>query len=285
MAAMTRRMFLMTGVSLCPYLYLERLSVEVRRYRVPVRALPAAFEGFTILHLSDLHDKEFGSGGNELIALLGRERFDLIAFTGDLVTGTQPRLTPALDLIAGLKAISGAPVFSVLGNHEWRLERGEEFNARLREAGARVLSNSAAAVERGRDRLWVVGVDDPVTRRARLAPALVGVEQQAPKVLLAHSPHPYLQAQQHGIDLMLAGHTHGGQLRVPVLGACFVPAMGFFPRFDYGFYLCGPSALIVSGGLGESTIPLRVNIRPEVSLVTLTSAKPLGSRSNPPSLG
>lgn len=269
MTAMTRRMFLMGGVSIFPYLYLERLSVAVRRYRVAIRALPPAFAGFTILHLSDLHDKEFGSAGEELIQLLRQESFDMVALTGDLVTGDRPLLTPALELIAGIQAISGRPVYSVSGNHDWRLERGAEFNGRLREVGVRVLSNSAAPLERGQDRIWIVGVDDPVTFRAHLDQALRGTENLSPRLLLAHSPHPYPEAVRNGLDLMLAGHTHGGQVRLPILGAPFVPGMGFFPRWDYGLYSSGATTLIVSGGLGESALPLRFNIRPEVSLITL----------------
>ena len=271
MADMTRRMFLTGGMSLFPYLYLERLSVAVRRYRVQVTALPASFEGFTILHLSDLHEKEFGRGGSELIELLSRERFDLVALTGDLVLGDSPRLTPALDILAGLARISDAPIYCVLGNHDWRLERGAEFNDRLREAGADVLSNAWATVKRGKERLFVVGVDDPVTKRARLDQALLGVDRNWPRLLLSHSPHTLPKAVEQGIDLMLAGHTHGGQVRLPILGALFVPAMGFFPPLDYGLYRFGPTTLIVSGGLGESGLPIRFNMRPEVSIVTLTS--------------
>jgi predicted MPP superfamily phosphohydrolase len=271
MPVMTRRMFLMGGVSIFPYLYLERLSIAVRRYRVRIAELPPAFEGFTILQLSDLHGKEFGSGGKELLELLSRERFDLVALTGDMVVGDQPVLTPILDLLDGVGRIGNAPVYSVPGNHEWRLERAAELNGKLQQAGARVLTNSCSAIERGEQRLWVVGVDDPVTRHARLAPALSAVQDRSPRLLLAHSPHPYRQAVEHGIDLMLAGHTHGGQVRIPFLGAGYVPAMGFFPRHDYGLFSSGPTTMIVSGGLGESGIPVRFNIRPEVSLITLSS--------------
>jgi uncharacterized protein len=271
MAAMTRRMFLMGGVSIFPYLYLERLSVAVRRYRVPVRALPASFEGFTILHLTDLHDKEFGAGGKELVELLAHERFDLIALTGDMVVGTRPRLTPTLDLVAAFRKLSDAPVFSVSGNHEWRLERAPEFNHKLQQSGAQVLANASSAVRRGEDRLWVVGVDDPVTRRDHLTQALSGTDDRSPRILLAHSPHPYSEAVKQGVDLMLAGHTHAGQVRIPFLGAPYVPSMGFFPRYDYGLYSSGPTSMIVSGGLGESGLPIRFNIRPEISLITLTS--------------
>ena len=273
MAAMTRRMFLMGGVSLCPYLYLERLSVAVRRYRVQIPALPAPFEGFTILHLTDLHDKEFGSCGSELIELLAPERFDLIALTGDMVVGARPLLTPTLQLVGSFRKVSDAPVFSVAGNHEWRLERAPEFNRKLHEAGARVLANGCSFVQRGADRLWIVGVDDPVTQRDRLELALRGVHDRSPRLLLAHSPHPFQQAAIHGVSLMLAGHTHGGQVRLPFLGAPFVPAMGFFPRYDYGRYASGSTTMIVSGGLGESGLPVRFNMRPEVSLITLTSQR------------
>lgn len=84
MSAMTRRAFLTGGVSFFPYLYLQKFSVAVRRYRVAIRNLPPAFEGFTILHLSDLHDKEFGDGGQDLVNLVRNERFDMVALTGDL---------------------------------------------------------------------------------------------------------------------------------------------------------------------------------------------------------
>ena len=280
MCAMTRRMFLMGGVSIFPYLYLERLSLAVRRYQVAIRALPPVFEGFTILHLSDLHEKEFGQAGENLIGLLRQESFDMVALTGDLVVGDRPRLTPALELVAGLRAIWDGPIYSVSGNHDWRLGRGGEFNARLGEAGVRVLCNSSAALERGSERIWIVGVDDPVTSRDRLDLALGGTDHRSPRLLLAHSPQLYLQAVSNGLDLLLAGHTHGGQIRIPILGAPFVPGMGFFPRYDYGLYNCGATTMIVSAGLGESGLPIRFNISPELSLVTLRSSQ--GSLSDRP---
>jgi predicted MPP superfamily phosphohydrolase len=264
-------MFLMGGVAIFPYLYLERVSVAVRRYRVPIRALPAALEGFTILHLSDLHDKEFGPGGAELLDLIAHERFDLVALTGDLVAGHAPQLTPALELIAGIRKLSPVPILAVNGNHDWRLGRAPEFNAKMREAGATILTNASLPVERNGSQLWIAGVDDPVTGRARLQQALARTHQREPRLLLSHSPHTFELAVSHGVDLTLTGHTHGGQIRLPLLGACYVPAMGFFPRYDYGYYRSGSSSLIVSGGLGESGLPVRFNIRPEIPVITLTA--------------
>jgi uncharacterized protein len=269
MTAMTRRMFLVGGFSLFPYLYLERVAVALRRYRVPVAGLPPAFEGFTILHLSDLHEKQFGKGAEELVRLIRHEKFDIVAITGDLVVGNHPILTPALELITAIRSFAAPPFYSVSGNHDWRLERGRELNQKLSDAGVNVICNRSMGIERGGERIWILGVDDPVTGRDRLPQALQGVDANSPRLLLSHSPHPYPQAISNGIDLMLAGHTHGGQIRLPLLGAPFVPTMGFFPRYDYGLYRKGKSTLIVSGGLGESGVPVRFNIQPELALVTL----------------
>jgi uncharacterized protein len=274
MTAMSRRVFLMGGVSLFPYLYLERLAVAVRRYRVQIRNLPPSFEGFTLLHMSDLHEKEFGPNQQDLIGLLSKERFDAVAITGDMVRGDHPSQVQTLDLVSGLRKISQErPIYFVSGNHDWRLERGKEFEGVLQDAGVQVLSNRSERLERGEDRLWMVGVDDPVTGRDRLGLALSGTDQRSPRLLLSHSPHPFKKAAGKGIDLMLAGHTHGGQVRLPLLGASFVPAMGFFPRYDYGLYRLGATTLIVSGGLGESGVPLRFNMRPEIALITVASSQ------------
>lgn len=280
MAAISRRLFLLGGGSLFPYLYLERSSVAVRRYRVPVRNLPDALAGFTILHLTDLHDKEFGEGNAGLLELLRRLRFDLVALTGDLVVGENPRLKPALDLLAGIRRFSNAPVYSVPGNHEYALSRIGEYNEKLARAGVQVLSNAAVPLKFGQARLWVAGVDDPVTRRARLDQALTKADARSPRVLLSHAPHPFSEAALQGVDLMLAGHTHGGQIRLPLIGAAYVPDMGLFPAYDYGLYSSGSSTLIVNGGLGESWLPLRFNARPEVVLATLVPLREAGPGAN-----
>lgn len=280
MAAITRRTFLVGGASSLPYLYLETLLVAVRRYQVQIRRLPPSFEGFTILHLTDLHDKGFGNREEKLLSLLSREGFDAVAMTGDMVQGANPSLRPALDLVAGIRRIKECPIYAVSGNHEWRLERGEEFAELLRKAGVAVLVNESVRLSKGKDEIRVLGVDDPVTNRDRLDLAVQGTDRHGPRLLLSHSPHTFLEAAGRGIDLVLAGHTHGGQVRLPFLGASFVPSMGFFPCYDYGLYRLGGTSLVVGGGLGESLLPIRFNMRPEIALITLRR-----SREAPPVSG
>ncbi|MBU5611469.1 metallophosphoesterase [Geomonas azotofigens] len=277
MAAISRRAFLAGGIAFFPYLYYQRVSVAVRRYRVPVQNLPSGFHGFTILHITDLHDKEFGERGEGLLAILRGLSFDLVAVTGDLVLRTSPSITPALELIRGIGLFSKSPVFSVSGNHEWGAQLAPHVNANLVQAGVRVLINEAETLRRGEDRLWVVGVDDPVTGRARLAQALSRTDARQPRLLLAHAPHPFPQAVQAGVDLMLVGHTHGGQIRLPLIGAPYIPSMGYLPRWDHGLFRQGKSTMIVNGGLGESWFPIRINNPPEVALVTLLPSETAGS--------
>ncbi|WP_224983677.1 metallophosphoesterase [Geomonas agri] len=274
MTAISRRAFLAGGIAFFPYLYYQRVSVAVRRYRVPVHNLPPPFHGFTILHITDLHDKEFGDHGEDLLAILRPLHFDLVAVTGDLVLRTSPRVEAALELIRGIRSFSKSPIFSVSGNHEWGAQLAPQVNAELEQAGVRVLTNEAELLRGGEDRLWVAGVDDPVTGRANLTQALSRTDTRQPRLLLAHSPHPFPQAVQDGVDLMLVGHTHGGQIRVPLIGALYVPFMGYLPRWDYGLYRQGKSTMIVNGGLGESGVPIRINNPPEVALVTLYPSDP-----------
>ncbi|WP_224959737.1 metallophosphoesterase [Geomonas subterranea] len=276
MAAISRRAFLAGGIAFFPYLYYQKVSVAVRRYRVPVQNLPTGFHGFTILHITDLHGKEFGERGESLLAILRGLSFDLVAVTGDLVLRTAPSLSPALELVRGIGRFSKSPVFSVSGNHEWRAQLASQVNAKLEQAGVRVLKNEAEMLQRGEDRLWVVGVDEPVTGRASLTEALPHADARAPRLLLAHAPHLFPQAAQAGVDLMLVGHTHGGQIRFPLIGAPYIPSMGYLPKWDYGLYRQGKSTMIVNGGLGESWFPIRFNNPPEVALVTLLPLETAG---------
>lgn len=116
---------------------------------------------------------------------------------------------------------------------------------------------------------FVEGVDDPHDGRDRLEEALSGADALSPKVLLAHSLNIYPKAINHKVDLVLAGHTHGGQIRLPFAGAVVAPGQGLFPKWDYGKYKAGATTMIINPGLGESDLPIRVNIRPEIGLITL----------------
>ncbi|MCG8401214.1 MAG: metallophosphoesterase [Firmicutes bacterium] len=236
----------------------------VQKYNVSVKDLPPAFEGFTILHLSDLHSKEFGVGQEKLLNLINGQDFDLVAITGDLVDKRNPDCEPGLRLV---ERLSHKPVYFVPGNHDWWT--GFEYRHQLEESGARILQNQAEKFIWKGNHLWVIGVDDPYLGRDNLKQALMEVDDTSPKILLAHAPNIYDSAIESEIDLVMVGHTHGGQVRLPVLGAIIAPGQGLFPKFDYGLFSSGHTAMIINGGLGESGLPIRFNLKPEIVIITL----------------
>lgn len=249
------------------YTYWGTNSIAVRHYTVPIAGLPPAFAGFTILHLSDLHNKQYGPQQEGLLDIMARLEYDLIAITGDIIDKRDPQMAPVEELLAGL---SKEEIFFVPGNHEhWA--GYEPIQAVLAGRGVKILENEGVRYERGGDHIWLLGVDDPYSGRARLDKALAGVDYSHPRVLLAHTPEIFPTAVEAGLDLVLVGHTHGGQIRLPFLGAVVAPGQGFFPAYDYGLFTESNTTMIVNGGLGESAIPVRFNLRPEIVLVTLVA--------------
>jgi len=258
------------AVGLYWYLYMERYSIQVKSYDVRLKNLPKSFDGFTILLLSDLHSKQFGNRQKKLVRLINQQSYDLVALTGDFVNKFKPDFKPAADLISQLRQV---PVYFVPGNHEWRT--GFKARQNLLDLGVRILDNQAEKYLINSQHIWIVGVDDPHLHKDRLNQALEKVDDLVnlvPKILLAHSPNIYPEAIEKKIDLVLAGHTHGGQVRIPFIGAAIAPGQGLLPQWDYGLFKKDGTTMIISCGLGESDLPIRFNIKPEIVRVTLRSA-------------
>lgn len=263
----SRRSFILAGFSLLSYVYYEVHTISVKRYRIAIKKLPPAFDGFTILHLSDLHCKEYGSGQKKVLDLIGGFKFDMVACTGDFVDKRNPDTKPAIELISGLIE---KPVYFVPGNHDHSSSKISEV---LGSLGVTVLNNKAEKYIKDNSHVWIVGVDDPYLGLDRLDLAMEVVRDSAPRILMAHAPSIFPSAIQENIDLVLVGHTHGGQVRIPFVGAIIVPGQGLFPKFDYGVYNHQNTDMVINGGLGESMLPLRFNSRPEIVLITIEKAK------------
>ncbi len=210
-----------------------------------------------IAHISDLHTGGFGLREKRLLAALERERPDLIAITGDTVDNGD--LEAARPLIAAMHAPLG--VFAVAGNWEhWRPVHGDEA-AFYASAGARFLRNEAVRV---RDDLYVLGLDDDLSGAPNMRGALVSVPADVMRLTLFHAPTGFGEAAPH-TELALAGHTHGGQVRVPFLGAPWRPPGS--GEFDRGWYHRDRSAMYVSQGVGTSILRVRFACRPELAII------------------
>lgn len=262
---------------LIPYLLWANAALTVSH--VELDLLPG--EGsFTIAQVSDLHNAEFGGGNGELLTILEEAEPDLIAITGDLIDSRRTDPAPALAFLEG--AVELAPVCYVTGNHEFRAyDAYQGLKSQMEELGVIVLENESMVLEEVP--LRVIGLDDPsfgvrsdpsATPEQILQGALTALAPQAGEedlrtVLLAHRPEYVELYAQYGADLVLSGHAHGGQVRLPGVGGLYAPGQGFLPAYTSGLYQIGETSLVVSRGLGNSLFPLRVNNRPEVVLVKL----------------
>ncbi|MBD5133327.1 MAG: metallophosphoesterase [Clostridiales bacterium] len=253
-------------------------GLQVTHTDVALSTLPGEFDGYKIVHLSDLHGHEYGQGNEELLALIREQKPDLIVVTGDLIDQEgQLQMIPAL--ARGLAAI--APAYYVTGNHEWGLGTGtvKELKSLLSQCGVEPLSNQYELLERDGAQVVLAGVDDLNGYADQTTPEelYARIEDQAPglfTLLLAHRNDRFWQYASAGYDFVMSGHGHGGIVRLPFVGGLLGSNRQFFPKWTSGLYTMGNSTLFVSRGLGNNTVPFkgfRIFNRPELAVVTLKS--------------
>jgi predicted MPP superfamily phosphohydrolase len=251
---------------------------EVVRVTLPLPRLPRRLDGLRIAQISDLHagyavrDVQI----EQYVSTVNALQADLVAVTGDMFHSDAHDAQRCAHALSDLQAPLG--VYAIMGNHERRLppREGEEP---FRRAGLHVLVNAAHRVAIDGAALYVVGVDDVIMRRSDLHRALRDVPDEACKVLLVHEPDFAERASQERIDLQISGHTHGGQIRLPVIGPLLLPVMG--RRYPMGLYRARETWVYTNRGLGVNRPPLRLNCRPEITLFTLRST--VNAHANQPS--
>lgn len=257
-------------------------NARVWNARVEIRdeKIPAAFDGFVLCQVSDVHNEVRGEGNAALLRALREAAPDLICITGDFLDSRRTDLDFALELAGQLAEI--APAVYVTGNHEARLKDLSALEAGLAARGVRVLRDGWTPLARGGEEIALLGLDDPGfaagedwtlaegldQTQARLS-ALLAQAGDRFSLVLSHRPELLPAYAEAGADLVLSGHAHGGQVRLPGIGGLFAPGQGILPRLTSGVYARGETRLVVSRGLGNSAFPLRVFNPPEIVTVTL----------------
>ena len=253
-------------------------ALELNTYTIHSRELPDAFDGYRIAQVSDLHNAEFGEGNERLLKVLWEAEPDMIAITGDLIDSRRTDLAVALAFAE--EAVQIAPCYYVSGNHEARVSEYQELKAGLAAAGVTVLDDAQVKIEVSGESITVIGVNDPSFSADYLSGDAAVIDQKLSELvaeepgftlLLSHRPELFDTYVAHDIDLVLSGHAHGGQFRLPLIGGLVAPNQGLFPKYDAGLYSEGNTNMIVSRGIGNSIIPVRFNNRPEVVLIELES--------------
>lgn len=239
--------------------------------------LPYEFNGYKIVHISDLHNKMFGKDQKALLKKVGSVSPDIIVVTGDLIDRRKYDLHTAMVFIRG--ALEIAPVYYVSGNHEAWSGDYENIKEELSSSGVEILDDRKVKIVKNEEKIEILGLSDPGfltdghmdgAYSSLLEERLKGMsDDSAFQILLSHRPELFQIYINQNIDLIFAGHAHGGQFRLPFMGGLIAPNQGFFPKYTSGEHKEGKSTLIVSRGLGNSVVPIRLFNRPEIVVVTL----------------
>ena len=252
-------------------------ALELNKHAIKSSKIPREFDGFKIAQISDLHNAQMGDANEKLLAMIKEADPDIIAITGDMIDSRRMDIQVALDFAK--EAIKIAPCYYVNGNHELRVLEYEDLKEGLKEIGVIVLENEKTDITREGKILTIIGLSDPslearyiYTEEGEILDLYLNKLSKKDdnyKILLSHRPEYFDLYCEAGIDIVLSGHAHGGQIRLPFVGGIIAPHQGFFPKYDGGLYIKEETNMIVSRGIGNSLFPVRFNNRPEVVLIEL----------------
>jgi predicted MPP superfamily phosphohydrolase len=283
-SGISRRHFIQSSVGMSAGLALystviARHWIEITQHDIHLDGLQPAFDGFKIVQLSDIHLDEFTEPVflRHVIGRINDLQADLVLLTGDFInyglTSKKFAVGSAWQCANLLTELKCDQVYGVLGNHDYFVGPGL-VNEALVANKIKMLNNACVAIERGGARFWIAGVEDPLMGNPdpELAvPAAIRNSPNEPVVLMCHAPDYVDDLLVHpagsGVDLMLSGHTHGGQVRLPMLGALQLPIMG--RKYVEGLFHLDRMQLYVNRGIGTTGVPFRLNCAPEISLFTL----------------
>jgi hypothetical protein len=263
-------------------LFYGRLNLEVTRQRIRLRRLPKAFDGFRIAQLSDIHIGPFMSAEEirKYIAICNQQKPDLVTLTGDFITWDPSTHGAAVEALSGLKAPFG--IFGSMGNHEYWSEVEESIARLFAARGIRILRQQSAPILSGGATLNLLGVDYQGVRggapshgahlvRRYLENIEHLVRSDTANILMSHNPNTFERAPDLGIDLSLAGHTHGGQVTLEYIHPDLSPSRLITP-YVRGWFQKGDAQLYVNRGIGTIFVPMRLGAPPEITIYELVCA-------------
>ena len=261
------------------YLYFENNAIQITNIDVKDQSIPNSFKNFKIVHISDLHNKEFGKSQKNVINKIKETNPDIIVITGDIIDSYDTNVKISADFINGISKI--APVYYVPGNHESRiLDDYISLKTQMQTAGVHVLENEFITISKGNDKINIIGMNDPSFEYLKLEGitdeeivvnnlSVLTKNLNGYTILLSHRPELIDTYASFNINLVFSGHAHGGQVRIPFVGGVIAPNQGLFPKYTSGLHEVKNTKMIISRGLGNSAFPFRINNRPEIVVANL----------------
>mgnify|MGYP000687692801 CR=1 FL=1 len=258
---------LLIVITLLLFCNFQNKHLETTHYTYEAEQLGVDLDGYRIVQISDLHNAKFGKNNQKLVDRIRECAPDMIVLTGDLVDSNHTNVDRAVQFVNEIVKI--CPVYYVTGNHEYWLDTSEYENLMdgVASAGVIILDNQVVEISRWDAKFRLVGLDDKSLADGTLE-ALLSDEKEL-TVVLAHEPQYFARYAGTGVDLVLSGHAHGGQFRLPFVGGIVAPDQGFLPEYTSGEYYMNGTEMIVSRGLGNSVIPVRLFNYPQIVCVEL----------------
>lgn len=273
--------FTIASIGLCSwFLYFQNNHIVTTEHTLTSDKVPSAFDGMTIVHISDLHNKAFKKDQSTLVAKIKAADPDVVFITGDIVDARRYHAEPSLTLVREL--VSFVPVYYVTGNHEARSGKFDALETDLIASGVTVLRNETEVLSKGDENILITGIDDPTFHPdyPNIDDTMImtdGIETALDDyqalddfhLLLSHRPELLPLYTAHDFDVVFSGHAHGGQIILPFIGGLIAPSQGFFPAYTEGLHTVDNTTMAVSRGLGNSLFPFRIFNRPEIVVLTL----------------
>ncbi|HZF38681.1 MAG TPA: metallophosphoesterase [Blastocatellia bacterium] len=268
-----RRQWRQTFAAILRAAMIEPHQIEITHQTIAIENLPVEFQGLRVVQLSDVHHSPFLDEEriNEAVRMANDLRPDLVALTGDYISHSRDYIAPCARALGRLRAAHG--VFAVLGNHDHWTD-GAMMRAALADQGVHVLCNESERIERGSSHIRLAGVDDLMVKRDDLRQALEETYWDETRILLSHNPAIIREAARAGVDLVLSGHTHGGQINWRLLTGRKDRKIARWlrrpsRRLMRGHAQLGSTQLYVNRGLGTVVVPLRYGCPPEITLLEI----------------
>ena len=258
------------------YLYYENNYLQVSNYTIESNKIPKDFDGFKIAQISDFHNTKSKKLTNDLVEEIKKTKPNIIVLTGDLVDSYKTNINVVISFVEKINDI--APIYYVTGNHEARIDNYDELKDKLEKNKVIILDGKLEIIKKDNSEINLIGIDDPSfnfnTYRddsTIIQDSLVPIKYNKNNfnILLSHRPELIETYAKNNFDLVLSGHAHGGQIRIPFIGGLIAPNQGLFPKYTSGIYEMNNTKMIISRGIGNSVLPFRVNNRPELVVIKL----------------
>lgn len=258
------------------YLYYENNCLQISNYIIESNKLPIDFNNYKVAHISDFHNIKSKNLTNDLVKEIKNSKPNIIVLTGDLIDSNKINLDIAISFVKKINDI--APIYYVTGNHEARIDNYDELKDKLEKNKVIILDDKIEIIKKAESEINIIGINDPSFNSNTYRDDATIVQDNLISIqydknnftlLLSHRPELIETYAKNNFDLVLSGHAHGGQIRIPFIGGLIAPNQGLFPKYTSGIYKMNNTKMIVSRGIGNSIFPFRVNNRPELVIIEL----------------